>query len=237
MNRSASPKWYIRKLKLCGATLISILSSVSIVLASHIDPGKQIQIIDSFSNRDKSIKNLPAGWHPSRKDVSMYSINEENGKDYLRVQTKRGCTSIAKQLNYFSDQYPFMSWKWRVHKLPDGGNETKKNKNDSGAAIYVIFKGPLKLNNIIKYVWSSTLPEGTITNSPYNSRARIIVLRSGPEKSGKWISQTVNVHNDYKRLFGNNPPEVVGIGILSDADNTESQAMADYDEISISAKK
>jgi hypothetical protein len=164
----------------------------------------------------------------------MFSIQKEMGKEFLRIKTEGGCTSIGKKHNFSVEHYPFLSWKWRIHQLPSGGDETKRNKNDSGAGIYVIFKGKFKFNDIIKYVWSSTLPPGTITNSPYNSRARIVVLRSGTEKKGQWITQKVNIKEDYRRLFGKDPPEVEVIGLLTDADNTSSEAMADYDDIQIS---
>jgi hypothetical protein len=60
-----------------------------------------------------------------------------------------------------------------------------------------------------------------------------VVLRSGTEKKGQWITQKVNIKEDYRRLFGKKPPEVEVIGLLTDADNTSSEAMADYDDIQI----
>ena len=120
-----------------------------------------------------------------------------------------------------------------MHNLPEGGNETQRGKNDSGAAIYIIFKGNFRLNNILKYVWSSSLPIGTVTSSPYNKRAKVIVLKSGAGNVGKWFSETVNIQKDYQRLFGGKMPSVEGIAILSDSDNTSSSAIADYDDIKI----
>lgn len=216
-----------------ASTGLILLPLFSTVAANSHDSNRK-QIIDTFSVKTHSVENLPPGWHASRKDVSMFSIQKEMDNEFLRVKTKGGCTSIGKKHNFSVERYPFLSWKWCVHQLPPGGNETKRNKNDSGAGIYVIFKGKFKFNDIIKYVWSSTLPQGTTTNSPYNSRARIVVLRSGTEKKGQWITQKVNIKEDYRRLFGKNPPEVEVIGLLTDADNTNSEAMADYDDIQIS---
>ncbi|HEX3019849.1 MAG TPA: DUF3047 domain-containing protein [Chitinispirillaceae bacterium] len=212
---------------------ILLFSSFSVVLADNLNSFHK-QIIDTFSLKDPSRTNLPYGWHPSRKDISMFSLQKEKDKEFLRIQTEGGCTSIGKQYNFSTENYPLLSWKWRIHKLPVGGNEKLKDKNDSGAGIYVIFKGKFKFNDIIKYVWSSTLPEGTITNSPYNSRVRVVVLKCGNKKAGQWVTQAVNVNKDYYRLFGKKPPQVEAIGLLSDADNTNSEVMADYDDIQIS---
>ena len=60
-----------------------------------------------------------------------------------------------------------------------------------------------------------------------------MVLRSGTEK------RTMDYpESEYKGrlhpLIWQNPPDVEVIGLLSDADNTNSDAMADYDDIQIS---
>lgn len=233
MKSFLSANGCIRKIKLCSTALLSLFSAFSPILATEDEQKKTELIVEDFSSNDPSGKNLPSGWFASRKEISMFSMLRDGSEKFLRIQTKGGCTSIGKQQKFSVDQFPLLSWKWRIHKLPAAGNETQMKKNDSGAGVYVFFKGKFKLNNIIKYVWSSTLAAGTETCSPYNKRTRIIVLKSGAEKAGKWIRETVNIQDDYRRLFGHNPPEIEGIGILSDADNTGSEAMADYDEIKL----
>jgi hypothetical protein len=85
----------------------------------------------------------------------------------------------------------------------------------------------------IKYVWSSSLPKGTVTESPYAKKTKIIVLENGSSPLGQWITEEVNVYEDYKRLFHKEPDEVRAIGILTDADDTSSEAMADYDDVCV----
>jgi hypothetical protein len=97
----------------------------------------------------------------------------------------------------------------------------------------VIFPGRFRPDNI-KYVWSASLPIGTTTESPYNSKTKIVVLRNQGSPLGTWVCEKVNVYEDYKRLFGDEPGHVQAIGLMSDSDNTESIAQADYKEISIS---
>jgi len=99
----------------------------------------------------------------------------------------------------------------------------------------VIFPGYLRPDNI-KYVWSTSLPIGTTTKSPYNSKTKIVVLRNESSPLGTWVSEKINVYEDYKRLFGREPKTVKAVGLMSDSDNTESRAIADYKEISISKK-
>ena len=217
---------------LCGTALLTFFPMSMVSHASVSQSGKVI--IENFKSSEKD-NSLPKGWKSSRSDVSMYSMKEEDGKFYIHAETKGGCTSIGKRINFSATKYPFLSWDWKVENLPDGGKETDKKSNDSAGGLYVIFKGSFMFNNVIKYVWSSTLPPGTIVSSPYNSRTKIIVLESGSGKTGKWIKETVNIFEDYKRCFGSKPPSVDGIGLMTDSDNTRSLAAADYADIQVNS--
>jgi hypothetical protein len=191
-------------------------------------------VIENFSPNSGKEKKIPKDWKASRDDLSMFSFGNENGNFFTTVSSSNDCTSMGMIHPYSSEQFPILSWKWRVRKLPDGATELERGKNDSGAGIYVIFKGVFKLNNIIKYVWSSTLPIGTQTTSPYNKNTKVIVLQSGVDKTNRWITESVNVYEDYTRLFKSKPPKVEGFGILTDSDNTKSSAIADYDDLILS---
>jgi hypothetical protein len=120
--------------------------------------------------------------------------------------------------------------------MPSGANEQRKETQDSAAGIYVIFPGSfLRFPEAIKYVWSSSLPKGTVIESPYSSRTKIIVLENHTSLRDQWVREEVNAYEDYKRLFGKEPDRnVEGIGILSDSDNTQTAAVACYDDIAIS---
>lgn len=164
----------------------------------------------------------------------MFSVQKSDGNHYVKIKTRGGNTTIGCKIKGDISEYPFLCWKWRIHRLPSGAREDVKWISDSGAGVYVIFRGTLRLNRIIKYVWSSTLPEGTVTESPFNGRAKIKVLRSGEGLLGSWVNEKVNVKEDYIKLFGSEPPDVEAIAIMSDADNTRSFVEADYDDFWIS---
>jgi hypothetical protein len=120
-----------------------------------------------------------------------------------------------------------------VIELPKGGDERYKNTGDSAAAIYVIFEGRFRPKSI-KYVWSASLPRGTITESPYNSKTKIVVMQNQSSPMNEWVSEKVNVYADYQRLFGGETESVQAIGLMSDSDNTQSTAVAHYKAIMIS---
>jgi hypothetical protein len=188
-------------------------------------------IIDTFTNCKSG--NLPCGWEARKKETGMFSVNNENGNYFLSIKSRDDSNPLAKRFNYQPGNYPFLSWKWRAHTLPAGAKENDKKRGDSGAGVYVVFKGGV-FKNILKYVWSTSLPQGTTTKSPYYGKEQIIVLESGTEKLGMWVSEKVNIESDYKRLFGKAPPAVVGIAVISSSDATKTSASADYDDFVIS---
>jgi hypothetical protein len=61
----------------------------------------------------------------------------------------------------------------------------------------------------------------------------MIAVESGEEKVGRWIVERRNVYEDFKMLFGDEPPEVGGIAIMTDTDQTGESVTAYYDDVII----
>ena len=212
--------------------------------------GIEVREVDTFSTSGK-LGQLD-GWVSTESDFNdCYAIGEEENNYFLQASAKDSGAIIAKEINYRLTEFPVIAWRWRALQLPEGGDERYKCSGDSVAGIYIIFpslfkperfknKWGLKLPipdalkpECIKYVWSSSLPKGTVTDSPYASKTKIVVLRNSTSPLNQWITEEVNVYEDYKRLFNKEPDEVRAVGILTDADDTSSEAMADYDDIFI----
>ena len=51
-----------------------------------------------------------------------------------------------------------------------------------------------------------------------------IVVRSGMDDLDKWITEKRNVMDDYRRVFGSEAPQVGGIALMIDTDDTLSDA-------------
>ena len=213
---------------------LSFLLSGVIAMGSLAgDEPAGIKEVEDFSRFRSG--TFPEGWKSRGGDGSkVYTVKTDRGS-YLEAKAIHSAISIAKKFEYDLKEYPFLSWQWRVLELPIGGDERYKKTGDSAAAIYVIFPGYLRPDNI-KYVWSASLPIGTTTKSPYNSKTKVIVLRSESSPVGVWVSEKVNVYEDYKRLFGREPKPVKAIGLMSDSDNTKSSAIANYKRIGAMSK-
>jgi hypothetical protein len=159
----------------------------------------------------------------------IYQVAEEHGDHFLHAHADRQAIQIGIDHAVPPRAFPRLCWRWRVLQLPPGGNEGRKETHDSAAGVYVIFDNSL-LPRIIKYVWSTTVPVGTQVQNPLYWRAKIIVLRSGAAGLGEWRQETVNFDQDYRALFGAEPGQVLGIGLMTSSSFTQSVASADYDD-------
>ncbi len=212
-----------------------------------------------FENFDfMKVGYFPGGWVPQRHiGYNIVKVVKEGSNKFLRISSKNDSCYIGKQIYYdkasnLYDQeaddreegfdlakYPILTWRWRVHKLPKNGSERDSNTNDSGAAVAVGFKKGL-IRYSLKYVWSNSVPEGTVIPSPgfMGSHTRIFVLKSGKKKMGRWYTEKRNIYEDYKRAFGEYPDRFSkGIAFLTDSNDTETAAVADYDDIILMGKK
>lgn len=178
----------------------------------------------------------PAGW-PSWNGsaASVYSIRSEGDKKFLHADAGGTAVQIGHEMSWPLKELPFLEWQWRAMLFPGKSDERKKATDDSVLGLYVVF-GRAPLVKAIKYIWSDALPVGTALDSPFTSRTKMIVLESGRELAGKWVTERRDVLADYRRLFGDgeSDPVAKGIAVLTDADNTNSHAVGDYGDIQIS---
>jgi hypothetical protein len=59
----------------------------------------------------------------------------------------------------------------------------------------------------------------------------MVVVRSGPQDVGVWVEEERNIYEDYVKAFGEEPPMINGVAIMTDTDNTKERATAYYGDI------
>jgi hypothetical protein len=77
---------------------------------------------------------------------------------------------------------------------------------------------------LIGYVWDPALPVGSVIKSPKTGAVTFIVVRSGSERRGQWLSDERNVVQDYRRVFGDEPDAPGAIALSIDTNDTHSSA-------------
>ncbi len=188
-------------------------------------------VIEDFSGTP--VGSLPNEWGWRDKDEDkpkLYQVKEVNGRHYLAARDTTDSVVLIKQVSWNPQEYPIMTWCWRADALPKGGDERYTETNDSAVGVYVIFsKNWLGIPRQIKYLWSTTLPQGTVDRREGIARPWFVVLESGAEKRGQWTFEQVDIYRDYERILKSKPANrMIGIGILTDANSTHSYAEGAY---------
>jgi hypothetical protein len=191
---------------------------------------------------------------PKIKTHSTYTLVREGGKSVLKAESRASASAIVYRRTFNIYENPRLSWRWKVDELPDRGNPKDKSGDDYPIRVYILFQydpadaslaerliynatkviyGKYPPHSTLNYVWTgAAIPERIIT-SPYTEKARIILLEKGRERVGRWVEESVNVLDDYRRAFGKDPPSTAGLAVMSDTDDTGASAVAYLDFIEV----
>ena len=189
-------------------------------------------------------ENALDGWEEKIfKGKVLYTIKEDAGGGYLNAYSRNAASGLLYWLKFNPRERPMVGWKWKVTKFPDKKEGTFRDspwleKDDYAARFYIIFpRFPFFRAQCLEYVWDKELPVGTIITNPNYTNLKIIVIESGEKNRGKWIKVERNIYEDFKQFFGGQPPDVGAIAIMTDAENTESTAEAQYNDIEVGYEK
>ena len=178
----------------------------------------------------------PARWRPIEvHGQTEYAVVDLGGRRCLKAYSHKNASIVVSQVRFDPHAYEQLSWEWRVDQLVDGEVLDRKDGSDAAARVYVYFDTPglpWQRRNL-DYVWSASLPVGTVFDSAYSSDSKIIVVESGPQHVGQWRNVTRNLADDFETSFGSRSPKVVAIGLMTDTDNTGGEALTYFDELRV----
>jgi len=203
-----------------------------------------------------SPEQLPDKWQPLVfKNIAAktrYSIVRDGEHYVLKAESHAAASGLIRPLDLDPKVYQVMSWRWKVENILVKGDARRKEGDDYAARIYVAFQydpetatlwektryGTYKLlygeyppKAVLNYIWANRLPEGAAIDNAFTDRAKMIAVQSGPQEIGRWLSEERNLVEDYRRLFGQEPPRIAGVALMTDTDNTGESAVAYYDDI------
>ncbi|MEX0661978.1 MAG: DUF3047 domain-containing protein [Balneolaceae bacterium] len=193
---------------------------------------------NEWYNRDGD--NIPATYEEHFKSEYKYRVEEEWDNKFLRfegVEAKHLNFPLVDKEGLNIYETPLLRWDWRIHNIPEGGDENSNDRNDVAASVYIVFDTSRILFQTvpvsIRYTWSSKYPVGT-EFSKLRGRQRIIVVGTGKEGIGEWKTFERNLVEDYEHFFDKKPPKrPIALLILSASDDTKSYTKADYDNFEL----
>jgi hypothetical protein len=173
--------------------------------------------------------------------VSYYRLVEDPAMPFIRalyrppMETVTLGAEVPEQLRTRTHR---LRWKWRAIALPKDGDECHDDFGDSAAVVYVSWKRGLKWYSL-KYVWSSVGKKGAVCDRKRNlfvGQDTVILESGGP--LNEWKEEEIDPSSEFRAHFeGGNPtadvPDLVGVGIMSDGDQTKSISAADYADFTL----
>jgi len=198
---------------------------------------------------------LPDGWIPlTFKKVTRhtkYDLVKDGDTVVVKARSDASASGLTKAVKIDPREYPIIQWRWKVENLLQKSDVSRKDGDDYPARLYITFEyDPDKIGftkklkykagqaifgdipiGALNYIWDSKTPLGTIVDNAYTDFAKMIVVRSGPRDVGRWMEEQRNVYEDYKAAFGEDPPTINGVAIMTDTDNTKEAATAYYGDI------
>jgi len=178
---------------------------------------------------------VPPGW--TLKEFAGHAAIElvrSDGRLAARLHSERASFAIHRDVVVELREFPYLSWTWKVTRLPAGGDVREAARDDQAAQLYVIFPrwpSPRTASDVIGYVWDSRAPAGTRIKHPRADNVRIVVVESGPARLGEWRTYERNVAADYTALFGRQPPRVGKLAVMVDSNDTRGEAEALFGDL------
>lgn len=184
-------------------------------------------LIDDFG------KGISAGWEKKVfKGETVYRPVVEEGRPAVKAESRASGSALIYRVSLDPKTHPRLSWSWKIVRTIEKGDERTKKGDDYAARVYVVFPSSLFWRTkALNYIWANRLPRGDFLPNAFTGNAVMVAVESGDANAGRWVAEERNLVEDYRRAFGEDPPEVGAVAIMTDTDNTGEEAVAWYGAI------
>jgi hypothetical protein len=217
----------------------------------HAEPLK----VGYFSDLTPGVE-LPETWEPMTFSGidrhTGYTLIKNDGRSVIKAHSQNAASGLIRFLRIDPAKYPVIQWQWKIDHVLEKGDAKTRQGDDYAARIYVAFafdpdqaswwerarhKGAAAFSDkevpgsALNYIWANKAPKNSILTNPYISESMMVAVQSGNALAGRWITEERNIVDDYRQAFGRTPPEIIGIGIMTDTDDTGEETAGYYGDI------
>jgi DUF3047 family protein len=237
----------------CARAPEPLLASTAIVADFPLQTGPQVEAARFSVERAGA---PPWFWEsfvvsPSARRTEYRLVDASPGA-VLEARAEGSASGLYRRIRIDPAHYPVIEWRWRVLQSPAHADPRVASRDDSPARLVISFHGDTSRLDIgerftaqmyksltgsrlpfsmLMYVWSNDAPSGTVAASSYTGKIQMIVVDSGTV--GEWREFRRNVLEDYRRAFGEDPWDIVAVGVMTDSDNSHERARAQYGDITL----
>ena len=163
--------------------------------------------------------------HHGRPDLSVCG----DGPSCLHLKSERSSFGLERQVEVDPAEMPWLSWRWKVARLPAGADFRRAATDDQAAQVLVAFDD----KKILTYIWDTSAPKGSMQSASNIPLLHIfaVVCQSGSTEANKWIAENRNVAADYQHAYGKPAPRVKGLRLQINSQHTSSVAESYFGEV------
>ncbi len=192
------------------------------------------------------------------KALTKYSLSKVSAdgtsQRSLHANANASASMLHNPVHFEPSQFSTLSFSWLVAQLIEGADMTHREHSDSPVRLILAFDGdrnkfstknamlselthaltgqPMPYATLM-YVWSNDKPVNNIIPNNRTDRIQKIVVESGATRLNQWLTYERNIKADFEKAFGEPPGALMGIGLMTDSDNTRSHAQAWYGTIEL----
>ncbi len=199
---------------------------------------------------------FPGGWQELRfskfRAPTKFELIDDGGTTVVRATSENASSVLLENINVDTRETPLLRWRWKAPRLVPGANTTSRRTEDAPVRLIIAFDGDTSKLPFgdkmtfaetrlllgaeppyatLEYVWGDGAAKGSVIENGWNGRIRLLLVESGAARIGEWVLETRNVHEDFRRVFGEEPGRIVSIGIHSDSDATDSRSEGYFGDI------
>ena len=188
------------------------------------------------------------------KQPSQFSYVRKDGRDAMVAHSKSSASMVRRVVRIEPDELSSVRFSWKVPDLITQADMALREADDSPVRIVLAFEGDRSrfsaknamLSELARaltgeelpyatlmYVWCNTRKAGSVIINPRTDRVRKLVVESGAGKLRQWVDYERDIRADYEKAFGEAPGALVGIGIMTDSDNTRTTTHAWYGPVTL----
>ena len=188
------------------------------------------------------------------KQATEFVLKQKSSQLVLQANARSSASMLRQSLRIDPEKLGTLEFSWHVPALIAGADVGQRENDDSPARLVLAFEGDRStfsaknamLNELslalmgepmpyatLMYIWCNKRPVGTVVHNPRTDRVRKLVVASGPNQLNQWLRFERDIRADFELAFGEAPGALLGIGVMTDSDNTQSNAMAWYGDIAL----
>jgi hypothetical protein len=173
---------------------------------------------------------------------NAHALVEDAGVTVLEIRSSASGSSLLHPLGGGAARARFLRWRWKTDGPASRERFGGKAGDDYAGRVYLMFDYPLDRVPLgqrlllgaaralhgedlpaatLCYLLDPRAPAGTLIDSPYTSRVRMIVARSSV-RTGVWWDEERDLAADFRRAFGDEHgpglPRLRAIAVAADTD-------------------